>query len=389
MSSTLAGPVLVLILSTTLNHASGKVYHIKPSPSLPCPAEPCLILSQFVHESHSYLESNTTLIFLPGKHKLKSILWITNVNSLSVYSHSSRVTITCKSLGRFDFSNIHIVHVQNLTFIGCAANKVRFVHEFILEDSNFIGRNTHEPGRALELLESTARINRNSFISYSNSGKYHFIGSSYPSVAVLDGGAIMSQHSNINITESRFERNSAIFGGAIFSKLHSSVTIINTTFKGNVARLSETADFVPRGGVVNAMDNVTVTILGCRFINNSATDGGRGGVLSATRNVSVSIVDSHFISNTALGNYGKGAGVLYAEEYVSVYISFSQFVNNTCDQHSGVADVEKAVDIIITGSHFTNNRGALTGVLHAVDHANIAIMDSQFLDNIAIATMGR
>ena len=52
---------------------------------------------------------------------------------------------------------------------------------------------------------------------------------------VLVGGAIVLTSSNINITGSRFEGNSAGVGGVIFSELHSNITIIilNTTLEGN------------------------------------------------------------------------------------------------------------------------------------------------------------
>ena len=279
-----AGLLLFLsLLSSYLSLASGKVYHIKPSSTDVCPAkfESCVTLPEIADHDVSRYSSfglNTTLIFLSGKHSLKSVLSISNISTFSINSRSS--TITCDSFGRFDISNVHAVRVSNLTFVGCTGNKVESVTEFTLEYSNFLGTGGDAiAGTALELVNTTATLSQNNFFSYR--GKQHSmrrVVQGYPSspAQIVAGGAILSTTSNIIITESSFEGNSAGIGGAIFSEFNSNVTLINSVFKGNFANRPDLGyDYIPGGGVLNAADGGAVTIHNCQFINNSAIGGGK------------------------------------------------------------------------------------------------------------------
>ena len=221
----------LLLVSMCSSQVSSEVYQITSMSGDPCLREPCLTLSQFTNQSDSYLNDNTTLIFQPGNHSLNSVLSVSNITMLSMHASSSNTVIMCNGLGRFDLSSIPVIHVSNITFIGCPGNKVESVQQFTLEYSSFIGQE-NAPGTALELIDTTASLCSNTFIS--NSGKQHQY-YWYENINALAGGAILSTRSNINITESWFEGNHAQVGGAIFSEFQSNITITNSTFIGNFA----------------------------------------------------------------------------------------------------------------------------------------------------------
>ena len=59
----------------------------------------------------------------------------------NVISFSNRnVVIVCNGNGKFTFTDIHKVNVSGLNFVGCIGNRIESVDQFIVEDSNFIGK---------------------------------------------------------------------------------------------------------------------------------------------------------------------------------------------------------------------------------------------------------
>ena len=351
----------LLLVSMCSNQVSCEVYQITSTSGDRCPMDPCLTLSQFTNQSDSYLNDNTTLIFQPGNHSLNSVLSVSHITMLSMHTSSSNTVIMCNGLGRFDLSTIPVVHVRNITFIGCPGNKVESVQQFTLEYTSFIGQE-NAPGTALELIDTTASLCNNTFIS--NSGKQHqyYLDGN---IIALAGGAILSTRSNINITESWFKGNHAQMGGAIFSEFQSNITITNSTFLGNVAKIiGATGTYY--GGALYAVNGGTVIIEKSLFANNRSLDGygiiGSGGVLYATRSLTIMISHSQFINNYAL----KDGGVLSALDRVNISINNSVFVNNHCDScYGGVAYIQTDVNMVVSYSQFTNNSGSLGGVIAA------------------------
>ena len=367
----------LLLVSMCSNQVSCEVYQITSTSGDRCPMDPCLTLSQFTNQSDSYLNDNTTLIFQPGNHSLNSVLSVSHITMLSMHTSSSNTVIMCNGLGRFDLSTIPVVHVRNITFIGCPGNKVESVQQFTLEYTSFIGQE-NAPGTALELIDTTASLCSNTFIS--NSGKQHqyYLDGN---IIALAGGAILSTRSNINITESWFKGNHAQMGGAIFSEFQSNITITNSTFLGNVAKIiGATGTYY--GGALYAVNGGTVIIEKSLFANNRSLDGygiiGSGGVLYATRSLTIMISHSQFINNYAL----KDGGVLSALDRVNISINNSVFVNNHCDScYGGVAYIQTDVNMVVSYSQFTNNSGSLGGVIAAAYRTNVVIEHSRFFNN--------
>ena len=362
---------LLLLVSVCSSQVFSEVYQITSSSGDPCPRDPCLTLSQFTNQTDSYLNDNITLIFQPGNHSLNSVLSVSHITMLSMYGTSSSIVILCNGLGRFDLSSIPVVHVGNLTFIGCPGNKVESIHHFTLEYSSFIGQE-NAPGTALELIDTSASLCNSTFIS--NCGKEH----------KYYGGAILSARSNINITKSWFEGNHAQAGGAIYAEFQSNITITNSAFIGNFAKtqsfVATMDDVVPLysygGGVLYVTVGANVIIHNSLFINNSA---GLiyGGVVYALTSLTIIISHSQFINNFALND----GGVLYAEDIVNISINNSVFLNNHCDSCAGGVVLIAEVDMVITNSQFTNNSGSKGGVIAAACRTRLVIEYSRFFNN--------
>ena len=108
----------------------------------------------------------------------------------------------------------------------------------LLRNSQFEGQGI--TGTAL-VLENVAHVEIDSCIFTSNRIRIGTkIGRTLPpyeyyGIRSTVGGAIFSTRSNINISKSRFEDNSAGYGGAIFTQ-HQSTVIVNCTFINNTAR---------------------------------------------------------------------------------------------------------------------------------------------------------
>ena len=219
---------VILLLLPLLANVSSELYHITPSPHVPCPSHesvPCLTRSQFLNTSNTYISSNTSLIFLLGNHTLDAELVVDNVSAFSMLSDSvslsSTVWIICHYFGTFKLGNIGNVHINGLMFYGCTANRLTSVNYFFLEYSNFIGRDGHE-GTALELFKTTARLVRTSF-RFIVVNKLYTIECPELLLQWHDevqqaGGAVVSIKSNVTILHSIFEGNSVVsgLGGAIF-----------------------------------------------------------------------------------------------------------------------------------------------------------------------------
>ena len=101
----------LLVFSTTCSGHT--ILYVKPTPHAPCPADPCLTLSQYAQQPHHYLTSNTTLLLLPGDHILSVNFRVENVsdieiNTAQLFSHAENqaVKILCKGYIGFIFRNI-------------------------------------------------------------------------------------------------------------------------------------------------------------------------------------------------------------------------------------------------------------------------------------------
>ena len=361
---------LLLLVSVCSCHISSKVYQIKSSSEDSCPRKPCLTLSQFIDKSDSYIVDNTTLILQPGNHSLESVLSVSNISKLSLHGTSNTV-IMCHGSGRFELSNTPFICISTLTFIGCPGNSVDSVHQFTLEDSSFIGQD-NAPGTALELVNTTANLNRNKFISNSGKQNKRHLPFSDPNPLAAVGGAILSTSSNINIVGSWFEGNYAEMGGAIFSELQSNVSISNSTFIGNLANSSfdHSSTTYTYGGAVCIFDGGSITVANSSFDNNSAIEGGAVYMNDG----SITVANSSFDNNSA-----KCGGAVNMDGG-SITVANSFFDNNSA--YDGGAVCMSYGSIIVANSSFDNNSAEDGGAVYMEDSL-ITVVNSSFDNNSA------
>ena len=117
-------------------------YYITPSSNDSiCPQQPCLSLSQLTADSSCYLgnETNISLFFLPGNHSLNEELSLSHADNFSMTKDiggNGTVFVECvRQSGKFNFSEMTIVTIKDLHFIGCGSNRIRKVEEFTVENT--------------------------------------------------------------------------------------------------------------------------------------------------------------------------------------------------------------------------------------------------------------
>ena len=393
---------LIVLCTCSTFEASDVYYHIKPSMNASCPEEPCLTLSQFATHTEDYLESNTTLYFLPGQHNLSLEINVTTITKLSMtsrptISNSPSATIACEGNASFTFSNIEEVYIGHMRFSGCYGHKSISVQMFELENSLFFNHTES----ALEFISSMARIVRSSFIANSN-GSYQQVLNRFRKnnfwrkenyINVYAGAALALSRSNVVISGCVFKQNHAEFGGAIFGKQHSKITIIDTMFEQNYALCTYTRHMCV-GGVLYCA-NGTVEVYNSTFYNNTLMNDYdryviRYGGVFVLLNSTLKAVHSVFEQNRARwfsrDSYG---GVIHAYNS-TVNVSKSEFTSNSIGTYGGVMSISNSV-CFIDKSKFVRNsvlrvedksiigRG---GVLY-IENGKIAIICSVFEENRA------
>jgi predicted outer membrane repeat protein len=154
--------------------------------------------------------------------------------------------------------------------------------------------------------------------------------------AGTDGGAISSTYSNITITNSSLNGNTASGqysrGGAIL--FHGSgfvttiLTVTGSTISGNTASDGGGGIFVDYGRVTANLTNTTVS-------GNTAIGDGGGIYLGDLSLAALSVNNSTFSGNRALGSFG-GGGAIYAAIKPSVAIHGSTFYDNSASSGGAI-----------------------------------------------------
>ena len=74
---------LLVHFTTCSDHTT---HYVIPTANTPCPADRCLTLSEYAQQTHHWLTSNTTLLFLPGDHVLSVNFTVDNVSDFEIYA---------------------------------------------------------------------------------------------------------------------------------------------------------------------------------------------------------------------------------------------------------------------------------------------------------------
>lgn len=165
--------------------------------------------------------------------------------------------------------------------------------------------------------------------------------------AAVDGGAIRTAQSTLNVDGSQFIGNQATFGGAIESSLTGNSQITNSTFRNNIATQYGGAIQNDSLGIINiagslfesnrttlfdggAISNkATLSINNSTFLNNQAAY--RGGAISSA----FGTIDVNLDSTTFTGNQAADSGGAIHQNTGTLTIANSQVLNNQSTQQGG------------------------------------------------------
>ena len=357
----------MVIMTTCSGHT---IRYVKPTPDTPCPADPCLTLSEYAQQPHHYLTSNTTLLLLPGDHALSVNFTVENVSEFEIHASSSSphaVKIVCQQLVGFTFRNISHMTLHGLTFTSCGkgttytGSPTAGVSIYSAQDTEIADCSFQDSiGNALGVFNSSLNFTGSSTFmnnSANNTGggffalnsTLNFIGSSTftNNSATTDGGGFYAQDSTLNFTgSSTFTNNSAVFGGG-FTALFSALNFTGSSTFTNNSATTDGGGFFARYSTLNFTDSST-------FTNNSADDGGGFFAHDSTLNFSG--------SSTFMNNSADGGGGFIAQDSTLNFTGSSTFMNNSAGIYGGGFYARRMSTLNFTGSStFKNNSAGLFG----------------------------
>ena len=251
------------------------------------------------------------------------------------------------------------------------------------------------------------------FYSSFNITSSNFIGN----IGTQWGGAIKASTGtrSLTVSDTNFISNTALLAGGIFTEFLSSITccnfVNNTALTGDggglVVQTSRSftlsySNFINNTNLENGggtyinvrsnVDDISVNIIGCSFMNNVAGNGNGGGVYfnSNGQRASMNIIETTFLNNTAIpqlqSNAVKiiGGGVYLSGGNSSISVFESDFSMNSASGNGGGLYVSGSV--LVNGSNFTQNSAVLGegGAIQSCGNsANITLVDSSFVYNSA------
>ena len=226
--------------------------------------------------------------------------------------------------------------------------------------------NTAKNGGAIAVYASSSKLEEGGIVEVKNcdfTGNKAVNTSDNEVTSNVFGGAIyLTRKSTLDIADSDFTGNEALFeGGAIYASGESDTIIKNSTFKNNTT----TSNTIDKGGAVSVhsanLDFDTVTFEG----NSTTTNGGAIYVsytTASTVNSDVNIKDSNFVKNVA----GKNGGALYVTKH----------------------SVETKEDEIVSikNTTFDENTATLGGAAYLTSFSETYMKDVVFKNNTASST---
>ena len=215
-------------------------YFVKPTPDTPCRSERCLTLSEYAQGAGPLFTSNTTMVFLPGDHRLYNDMGITNITSFTMVGDSATLpditsNIVCTGPAAFIFQNISYlkIHALELGYCGSAtlaAMQLIAIPQFELSNSAFYNsRNTslEATGSGLTITETIFHGSSSTGLSLSRCTA-EFLGINVFSNNM--GSGVQSNESIITFNGSTtFVNNSGEYGGGILA-VKSNVHYSGSTF---------------------------------------------------------------------------------------------------------------------------------------------------------------
>ena len=359
--------VLLLICAST----SPETLYVTVNSNQHCPEQnvSCLTLSQYAAMPKTYFASNTAFVFLPGNHILDSELSVTNITNVSFASYRTVATVICSHCSVIRIESLTHVVINELVFSGCTAS-ISLVHSVALQACKFHGNYCNESGLRLNWVMDT-NIVRSTFSQLSTNVTCD---TEYGLRSV--GGAVSCNRSNITVTSSSFDWNTADLGGVIYA-VDSSLWVHNSTFKDNIAN---------KGGGAVCINGSNALVNSSMFENNTAFYSGAFRADGSN----IVIINSTFLDNKASSDGGAMSAV-----YSNITVSESAFRNNIATRYAGAIEIinefvlySQRTDLhiataAIVYSDFTNNSAHIGGALDLYKPDNIYLNSTSFLQNTA------
>ena len=209
--------------------------------------------------------------------------------------------------------------------------------------------------------------------------------------APLGGAIYVNEGNNFTIMNSKFIKNSAITGGAVYwiggdgFITDSSFDMNSAENDGGAVYFNGSNGVISRSNFTNNrafyngavyMNSIEGTVLGCLFADNVATDSA--GALGWVKKENGTILGSKFINNSA-----PRGGAIYLNNGTNFIIAWSKFENNTASLNGGAIYWDSGKEGIIISTSFINNNATGNGGAIYFDGIDGKIGYSKFINNSA------
>lgn len=253
--------------------------------------------------------------------------------------------------------------------------------------------NTAKNGGAVAVYASSSELEEGGIVEIKNcdfAGNKAVNTSDKEVTSNVFGGAVyITRKSTLNIEDSNFTENEALFeGGAIYAAGDSETAVSGTTFTKNKTAHESDA----KGGAVS-VHSATIDFDNATFTENSTCKNGGAIYVSYTTietfNSDVNIKNSHFEKNIA----GNGGGAIYATKHTVetnedeiLNIKNTSFAENTA-AFGGAMYLTAFTDAYMKNVTFTKNTSASEksnaygGAMYLTNSAVAEIDGGQFTEN--------
>ena len=369
--------MILLLFLLSISQADALDYYVTPNGSCPLNGRslyPCYNL----HEFNSRLWSNKRLVrlhLLPGLHVIPSSHTLTSFNmtelEVSPLLDSEFGAITCQLQARLVFKDIKELTISSTNITSCTLefSKYHGTSSVSILNILFLDNKRNYPViinniNQVEIIYSEFHSN-NGAISCANSSiiihKSVFLGNHRQTA---NFGVLHFKLTHVALTDSGFSNNTASLGGALHSD-SSIIDITNTVFLDNHARKF--------GGAIFSYKS-RLTMTKCDFEHNSAEDSGGavylqeyiGGTPIGVHYHSF-IADSNFISNHA----GRSGGGVYFHNSYKILMEFIGGSSKFNSAGSGGFAYFHSSTIRFTDYFITSNRALVNGGAVFIDDSSI------------------
>ena len=381
MASVGTGALLLALFLLPVPQSTATTLYVTPSPHTACPSTPCHLLSQYIENATEYFLSNTTMIFLPGKHTFNVMANVTSVTGFSLVGGSENTsTIVCSGLrcGGFYFDNVTGLNVTQLSFVSDSHSiTTKDVHDFHLVNCTF----ANSSNTALIANNSNLLIEGNTFINNT--------GGNVQQMTFIPGGGIAVVTSSVTLQgQNNFVSlacTADICGGGAMYAENSTVDLAgNTTFINNTATSTTNSSLIGGGGGLLLL-NTAVSITGYVDMTNNSVSStysmanecevGGGGALLILCTVAIS-GRIELVNNFAKGQSGCGGGMhLY-----------------NCSVVINGSDIEDNIDVLASSTNgnvlLRSNYAGYAGGGIYMQNGNMAISETVSLISNSVGYLG-